>query len=145
MEDTTRHGDLAGCTACACFNVRRAGRQLTQQYDEALRPVGLRGTQFSLLAVLEARGGLSIGSLAQAMGMDRTTLTRNLRLLERDGLVASVAGNDRRYREIHLTGPGREKVAAALPLWHSAQERAVERLGPERFAALLAELEILAG
>ncbi len=125
---------------CACFNLRKAARAVTQAYDAALEPSGLRATQFSLLAAVAALGAPSVGGLAEAMVMDRTTMTRNLRPLERQALIALTAGADRRVRHVELTAEGRRRLDDALPLWRSAQLRLVEGLGPGRWDRLLGDL-----
>ena len=129
--------------ACACFNVRKASRALTQAYDDALRPVGIKATQFSLLAMLAGQGVVGVGSLARALGMDRTTLTRNLAPLERDGLVETVDATDRRRRLIRLTGAGEACFKGAEPRWRAVQEGVVARLGADRFGDLLYALGAL--
>jgi DNA-binding MarR family transcriptional regulator len=130
---------------CACFNVRRAARIVTQYYDEALEPSHLRITQFSLLASLVRLGPSSLTSLADALGMDRTTLTRNLRPLEHAKLIVMDTGVDRRTHLVRLTEQGRQAVKEALPLWKQAQATLVSRFGPERTTALLGELRALVG
>ena len=132
--------DLPDLSTCACFNVRKAARAVTQRYDDALRPAGLRATQFSLLAVVHMTGGGSIGRLADEAVMDRTTLTRNLQLLEADGLIAVAAGDDARVREVALTAAGRAKLAAALPRWAAAQRQMAEAMGTGKFERLLEDL-----
>src|SRR3954453_22276475 len=90
--------------ACTCFVIRRAARHLTQSYDRFLAPTGLRTTQYSLLSTLKRTGPRTIQSLAAEMGLDRTTLGRNLRPLERDGLVSiGVDARDRRGRALAIT------------------------------------------
>src|ERR687885_698919 len=93
---------------CACFNTRKASRALTQLYDEMLRPSGLRSTQFTLLMVLRGRGPTSINGLAEATVTDRTTLSRNLAILEERGLVRVQPGEDARVRVVELTEAGDE-------------------------------------
>src|SRR5215207_10827262 len=88
---------------CACFNVRKSARAVTQLYDDILRPSGLRVTQFSLLTVVRLLGRATIGGLADAAVMDRTTLTQNLKLLSRAGLIVIRQGDDARVREVTLT------------------------------------------
>lgn len=125
---------------CACFNLRRAARRLSQAYDRALKPIGLQGPQFSLLAVLDKAGageGITMQELAALLGMDRTTLTRNLAVAERRGWARVVEGADRRERRVRSTAAGRAKLKAALPLWRAAQERTRKELGSEGFAQLL--------
>lgn len=125
---------------CACFNLRRAARAVTQMYDEILRPAGIRSSQLMLLAAIGVEAPASVKTLADVMGMDRTTLSRNLAPLERDGLVRSSPGKDRRVREIELTEKGDEMLAVALPLWREAQERLGQILGDERLQSLLQEV-----
>lgn len=131
-------------SACTCFAVRRAARHLTQSYDRFLAPTGLRTTQFSLLSVLRRTGPRSIQTLAGEMGLDRTTLGRNLRPLERDGLVAiGVDPADRRGRALSITEAGRTKLEAAQALWKQAQSRFNETYGPEQTQHLHAMLDSL--
>ncbi len=126
--------------ACLCFNLRKAARAVTQLYDAALEPAGLRATQFSLLAVLDGRDAVTITDLARAMVMDRTTLTRNLRPLEKQGLVAIAPGDDRRTREVSLTRRGRQTLTRATPRWRHAQTGMLDALGDRRARRLLGEL-----
>lgn len=121
----TNRGDGSICT---CFKLRRATRRVTQIYDRHLQPTGLRITQYGLLARLRSRP-LNMTELAERMGMDRTTLTRNLRPLERLGYVAVDAGQDRRTRSVTITDEGRAAAAAALPHWRDAQAAVREALG----------------
>src|SRR5712671_5093194 len=98
---------------CNCFAVRSAARHVSQFYDQFLAPVGLRTTQFSILAKLKRLGSQSINALAESMVMDRTTLGRNILPLERDGLIRiTQAASDRRAKELHLTKAG-EKLFQA--------------------------------
>src|SRR6185312_2658723 len=115
---------------CLCLHVRRAARAVARRYDEALRPLGLSNGQFSLLMSLNRPEPASIGDVSSLLGMDRTTLTANLKPLERRGLVAmTIDPTDRRSRHMALTPAGRTLLAAAIPLWERAQE-AIERLIP---------------
>lgn len=125
---------------CACSRLRAATRSVTQLYDDALRPFELKATQFSLLSAVRARGPVTIKRLAEAGVMDRTTLTRNLRPLERRGWVRIARGADRRERIIHLTREGRRTLVAALPAWRFAQRRMAELLGTPRLGRLLKDL-----
>ena len=128
---------------CTCYNIRKAARLITQLYDTILEPSGLLGTQFNLLATIEYMGAATVTRLAQKMGMDRTTLTRNLRPLERQGLIEMDEGLDRRTHIVRLTTQGGQAIAAALPLWQQAQATVINRFGQERTAALLTELRAL--
>jgi len=125
---------------CACLNVRKAARAITQLYDEVLQPSGLRVTQFTLLVSIALAGEAPVTRLANALVMDRTTLTRNLALLEHHGLVAIAPGTDQRTRMVTLTNQGREALAKALPLWEKAQKRVVSGLGRKQWNTLLADL-----
>ena len=118
---------------CNCLAMRKAARHVSQLYDRCLAPAGLRVTQFSLLARLHRLGPRTVGELAADLVLDRTTLTRNLRPLERDGLVAAVADpGDRRRHALSLTEAGAGRLRAAWALWAEAQAR-FERAygGPE--------------
>ncbi|MFC1896629.1 MarR family winged helix-turn-helix transcriptional regulator [Thermodesulfobacteriota bacterium] len=129
--------------SCALFNMRIAARVLTQLYDDCLRPSGLRSTQFGLLMAVRAFEPSSMAELAGRNKMDRTTLTRNLQLLEEKGLVKVDPGEDNRVRQVRLTDRGREQLGEAISLWEKAQARVIEGLGEERFSNLLKELSEL--
>ncbi len=132
--------ELADCPNCACFNLRKATRAVTQLYDEMLRPTGLRATQFSLLVAAEMLGPITVTRLAEMGVIDRTTLTRNFKPLEKRGLIEVVLGKDRRTHMVSLTGRGKEALAKALPLWKKAQARVVKELGRQRWNSLQANL-----
>lgn len=131
---------VAEVRRCTCFNLRKAARAVTQLYDETLRPSGLRITQFSLLTVIRAFGRVTITQLAEEAVMDRTTLTRNLNLLERQGLVLIQPGKDGRVREVTLAPAARSTLNAALPLWAKAQAQVIQKLEAGRLDSLLADL-----
>ncbi len=115
--------------ACLCLAIRRTARAVSRRYDDALRPVGLTSGQFSLLSALAGEDGLSLGSLADRLGMDRTTLNRNLQPLLSHALVGERADDgDARRRLLALTATGRERLAAALPHWQQAQDDSLGRL-----------------
>ncbi|MGH9831246.1 MAG: MarR family winged helix-turn-helix transcriptional regulator [Blastocatellia bacterium] len=114
---------------CACANVRKAGRALTRLYDEELRPSGLRITQYGILGVTMAMEPVTVTHLAEETVTDRTTLTRNLKILEDRGFISIREGNDRREREVSLTTEGREALKAAYPFWKKAQARVMKELG----------------
>ncbi len=135
--------ELRQAASCACFSLRKAARSITQRYDDALRPAGLRATQFSLLAVLRARAPLTVNELADAAATDRTTLTRNLKPLERDGLVRSRAGDDRRVRELLITAKGRRTLANAYPLWRQAQQDLRRLVGASQMNDLVAGAQLV--
>ena len=125
---------------CACFNLRRVTRAVTQLYDDFLRPTGLRVTQFSVLVALRNMERATVNQLADKLVVDRTTLTRNLRPLQQAGLVRTRPGVDRRVREISLTPAGEEKLHQALPRWREAQNEMRRSLGRDRLDRLLADL-----
>jgi len=125
---------------CGCFNVRRAARKLTQVYDRHLKPSGLQATQFTLLAMLadsQVHDGVLMTELAARMGMDRTTLTRNLAVAERPGWIEINQGVDRRQRRIKLAAAGRERLRKAMPLWRNAQDELEQALGAASLNSLL--------
>jgi len=128
---------------CTANNLRRASRQLSATFDEAIAESGLRGTQFSLLTALTVGGAMPLTMLASALALDRTTLTRNLAPLERDGLVASIPSPDGRVRTVSLTQRGRQALERALPRWEAAQRRVVASLGERRWKDLMSALNDL--
>ena len=128
---------------CACFNVRKTARVLGQVYDRGLEPSGLKNTQFTALAVADAYDGISITELSKAMEIERTTLTRNLNVLERDGLLKVGAGADGRSKTVVLTAKGKRRLEAALPLWKQAHERMLREFGATRWKSLQKELDTM--
>lgn len=132
--------DAADIAACTCANLRKATRVVTQAYDTALAPTGLRTTQFSLLAALSRRPDLPLTQLAEALVMDRTTLTRNLKPLVGQGLIRIDQEKDARVRRINLTEDGKSALNDALPRWQEAQSRLVEALGQGRWSGFLDDL-----
>ncbi len=130
--------------ACACFAVRRAARSVTQLYDEALRPTGLRATQLSVLAAIRALEPVGVSRLASMTGTDRTTMSRNLGPHEAGGFVRIGRTRDRRVRQLRLTAKGERKLGSALPLWQQAQDRVASKLGEKRVRRLLRDLEAAA-
>jgi DNA-binding MarR family transcriptional regulator len=119
--------------ACLCLHVQRAARALARRYDQALRPIGLTSGQFSLLMSLNRPEPPNIGQVASLLAMDRTTLTANLKPLERLGFVQVEAGErDKRLRTLRLTAAGRAALIAAVPIWertHRLLERLLESPG----------------
>ena len=129
--------DLAECTQCLCLASRRASRTITRAFDKQLRAHGLRATQFTLLVNLALRGVNTISALADALGLERTTLTRNLRLIEDKGWVKIRPGEDARARDVEITSKGRALVNAALPAWRHAQKSIRSAIGDAGASALL--------
>ena len=131
---------IGQATRCACFSLRKAARAVTQRYDDALRPAGLRTTQFSLLALLRLAGPIPMTRLAEEAVMDRTTLARNLEVLRRDRLVRVLPGEDARVREVEITRAGVTRLEQAFPLWQRAQRSMAGALGARRMDRMLADL-----
>jgi len=132
---------LEPARSCVCFNLRKSARAITQRYEEALKPTGLRATQFSLLVATRLMSTITISNLAKTLVMDRTTLTRNIKPLEKQGLLRVTLGkNDHREREVVLTGSGQAILDKALPLWKAVQKDVEKDLGQDRFDRLLHDL-----
>ncbi|MCA2988717.1 MarR family winged helix-turn-helix transcriptional regulator [Gemmatimonas sp.] len=127
-------------TLCNHLALRQTMRLVGQLYDAELAPSGLKTTQFSMLTILAREGPLTVHALAQHMLVDRTTLTRNLQPLEREGWLEMATGKDRRQRVISLTAAGRAKRKEAHPLWGRAQRRFEEAVGGGQAEALREEL-----
>ncbi|HEX7272226.1 MAG TPA: MarR family winged helix-turn-helix transcriptional regulator [Casimicrobiaceae bacterium] len=126
--------------ACTCGRLRRAARALTQRYDDAMAPAGLRVTQFSLLRTLARGGPARISELAAQQLLDRTALSRNLDPLLEQALVAVAPGRDARTREVELTAKGAATLRRAENYWKEAQEEVARRIGKTRLAQLIAIL-----
>ncbi len=109
-------------------------------FDDALRPTGIRATQLGLLLAMRGAGTQTITALAELLVMDRTTLSRNLKPLENQGLVRIECGEDRRVRTVATTPAGCRAVERALPLWAAVQERIVTGVGEDRYARLISDL-----
>lgn len=144
MSDRVSEANLAQVSqvpaTCMGMHVRRASRIVTQVYDSALRPVGLGVNQFMLLAAIHLMESAPITRLADELFTDQTTLTRNLKLLEKRGLVAINPGEDRRVKLVSLTAEGESILAQAFPLWEQAQANVREHLGQQKWQALLSLL-----
>jgi len=116
--------------SCVCLGVQRAARGVARRYDEALRSTGITSGQFTILSSLLRDEPTPIGSLAEVLGLDRTTLNRNLSPLEAENLVSTVPDpKDGRVRRIQLTSAGRRKLEVAIPLWRQVQADSNGRLG----------------
>lgn len=116
--------------------LRRAARAVTQDYDLALRPAGLKLSQYSVLANVARQGGQTITQLAARMALDRTTLTRNLRPMVKSGWIRLAAGGDRRAQAVHLTAQGAAILKHARPMWRRAERDFRERMGAQRMEDL---------
>ncbi len=129
--------------SCACYNLRRAARATTRLYDDFLKPSGLRTTQYSVLMAAKLLGPLTLTKLAEMIVAERTTLTRNLTVLEKKGLVLIEPGEDRRERLVSLTEKGEEALIGAIPMWEAAQGCVEQGLGGERVSGLLGHLSAI--
>ncbi|MDB5554521.1 MAG: transcriptional regulator, MarR family [Rhizobium sp.] len=130
---------------CLCLAAQRAARSLARRFDEALKPVGITSGQFSLLMSLNRPEPPTIGAVASLLAMDRTTLTANLKPLERRGLLEIVADEkDRRSRRIRLTDTGMAALNTALPIWVGTHAAIDERLGDAEASVLRTGLRAVA-
>lgn len=141
--ETLRELGAGIASTCAGFNLRRASRAVTQHFDHALAPVGLRTTQFTLLGALAIAGPVSTNELAVGLVVDRTTLTRNLRLLRDAGLVETQPGRSGREVRFTLSDEGRDILARAIPIWREAQGSIVAAFGEARWPRMVADLDRL--
>ena len=121
---------------CNCLSLRQATRRVTQLYDQALAPLDLRATQYSLLTQIDTLGPVAFNPLAETLVMDRATLGHNVRPLEARGLVRIEVGADRRSREISLTQEGRDLLIEARTLWRQAQQSFETELGRDTASSL---------
>ncbi len=126
---------------CCCFGLRKVTRAITQCYDRYLEPAGIRATQFTLLVELSGSNGKTLTEMAEGMVMDRTTLTRNLKPLEKAGLITIMKLSDRRSKGYVLTEKGRLAIDTGIPLWRRAQEQIISKLGNDRYHRFLTELK----
>jgi DNA-binding MarR family transcriptional regulator len=129
---------------CVCFNLRWAARMMTKFYDAAFRRHGIRANQGTMLLALNAKESWNMADLSDTLGMERTTLVRNLRPLQRDGLVAAEGGGRGGRVELTITAKGRKQLEKCLPAWREVQNTAVKTLGAQRWSAILADLETVA-
>ncbi len=120
-----------------CGNFRRTSRALTQFYEAALRPLGLRATQLTILQVLSRTGELSQGQLGEMLAMDSTSLTRTLAIMRRQAWIAERRGKDRRERRLRLSSAGEAKLRRAQPVWDNVQSRLRRKLGQQAWNDLL--------
>ncbi len=136
--------DLSTMENCVCFNLRWVARAVTQFYDAEMRRHGIRPTQGTILASLTTKDSWNMAELSDWLGMERTTLVRNLRPLQRDGLVQISGGGRGRLVELAITAKGRKQIEKLAPAWKSAQCAAVKTLGEKRWSAILTDLETAA-
>jgi DNA-binding MarR family transcriptional regulator len=122
---------------CMCSSFRRTSRALSQLYEKALRPLGLRAPQFTILQVLSNAGELSQGKLGEILAIDSTTLTRTLEIMNRRGWIAERRGEDRRERRLRLSKAGETQLKRALPAWDKVQSRLRRQVGDQAWENLL--------
>ena len=136
--------DMATVENCVCFNLRWVARAVTQFYDSEMRRHGIRPTQGTILLALNSKENWSMAELSDWLGLERTTLVRNLRPLQRDGLVQAIGGGHGNRVELAITAKGRKQIEKLTPAWKSAQSAAVKTLGEKRWSAILSDLETAA-
>jgi MarR family transcriptional regulator, organic hydroperoxide resistance regulator len=123
---------------CLCAVTRKAGRILTRRYDEYLKPSGLKTTQLSMLANIARNPAITVSELAKLLAMDQTTVSRNLRVLDKSGYIAmETEVADQRIRRIHIADLGMSKMIKARPFWEKAQMEMERVLGSESIETLL--------
>lgn len=136
--------DMSAVENCVCFNLRWVTRAVTQFYDAEMRRHGIRPTQGTILASLKAKDSWNMAELSDWLGMERTTLVRNLRPLKRDGFVNVVGGGHGNRVEVAITTKGRKQIEKLTPAWKSAQSAVVKTLGEQRWSTILSDLETAA-
>ncbi len=134
MTDRAAWQDPRRLSRCVCNTLRMVTRAVTQLYDEALRPSGLRATQFSILATVARSDEANLKQLGDALVIDQTTLTRSLTLLERDGLLERASHPDGRIKPMRLTAKGGRALEVARPLWAQAQQKVLREIGTKAWA-----------
>lgn len=144
MGSTLSNLDLTGTGYCASLNFRRTARAVTRMYDAAMQASGVRSTQFAILIGVAKTQPVSMGKLADTLGVDRTTLTRSVRLLQKEGMLARSQRSAMRQRFLQLTPAGEKALKRSLPLWREAHARFVSTVGAGYWLKLRAELEGLA-
>jgi len=136
--------DLKGTGSCAAFNFRRTARAVTRLYDLGLEPAGIRATQFAILTAVAKFQPVAMSRVGEILVLDQTTLTRSLRLLQKQHLLDISARAIRRQRFVSLTDAGVKTLAAAVPLWREIQAKFLSDMGGDAWSALRNELERLA-
>jgi len=139
--DPAREDLASAVDSCACFQLRRASRAVTQLYDAALQPAGLRSTQFVILAVIRVEEPVRQDDLADLLGMERSTLSRNLKPLTGTGYVGRARTPGERAARLQLTAKGKRKVAEAVPLWARVQGDFTAQMGSSRWEVLRRRLK----
>jgi DNA-binding MarR family transcriptional regulator len=127
---------------CVGFNLLKATRAVSQFYNHTLQASGLRGTQFTLLVAINGYGPLSVNGMAEGLVMDQTTVSRNVKVLKKQGYVEMTPGADQRTRVVSITDEGKSVLTSAIPLWRTAQTHMRRKLGDKRMDVLLEGLRI---
>lgn len=138
--ELSRH-EIAKGNQCTAFNLKRATRVVQSLFDDAFKPIGLEGTQYTVLSHIYVSEPISLTKLADLMDVDRTTVARNLAPLEKRGLVEIKPGSDRRAKLINTTEQGKEILTKALPLWTETQEKIKGTLGVENWSSMISSLK----
>ena len=139
VNELSRH-EVAKCTECTAFNLKKATRIVQNLFDEAFKPIGLEGTQYTVLGHVFVYGPISMTKLADLMHVDRTTLARNLSPLEKRGFVEINQGSDRRAKFVNITKKGKEVLSEALPLWKETQNEIKTALGLDNWSSMISNL-----
>jgi len=140
----TKKLDMSAMENCVCFNLRWVTRAVTRFFDTEVRRLGVRPTQTPILGALQAKDGWSMAELSEWLGMERTTLVRNLRPLQREGLVQTNGGGRGGHVELAITKKGRVTLAKTVPAWRAAQDKVVAILGRDRWSSMIRDLEQVA-
>ena len=136
--------DMSAAENCVCFNLRWVTRAVTQFFDAEMRRHGIRPTQGTILLALNAKESWTMAELSDCLGLERTSLVRNLQPLQRDGLVTADGGGRGRRVELAITAKGGKQVEKFMPAWRAAQSAVVKTLGEKRWSAILSDLETAA-
>jgi DNA-binding MarR family transcriptional regulator len=136
--------DMSAVENCVCFNLRRVTRAVTQFYDAEMRRHGIRHTQGTILLALNAKESWTMAELSDRLGLERTTLVRNLQPLQREGLAQVTGGGHGNLVELAITAKGRKQVEKFMPAWRASQSAVVKTLGEKRWSAILSDLETAA-
>jgi DNA-binding MarR family transcriptional regulator len=136
--------DLTGTGYCASLNFRRTARAVTRMYDAAMQESGVRSTQFAILVAIAKIQPVAMGALAEVLSIDRTTLTRSVRLLQKERLITISQRSAMRQRFLELTPAGEKALQRSLPLWREAHAKFVAALGKDYWLSIRSELERLA-
>jgi DNA-binding MarR family transcriptional regulator len=135
---------LAGTSLCVAYNLRRAARITTKLYEKEMRAAPIKGPQFSLLIIIALRGSTTISGLAEAIGADRTTLTRNLQQLEKKKVIEILPGVDPRSKIIRVLPRGETALRESVKYWERAQRKVLKVLGEDRWSRMLGDLSAVA-